>query len=874
MVKDPVCGMTLDERTAKFFVVKGGTRHVFCSRDCRDTFMGQKQELGAAKAAAHAPAAAAKTALAIKGMHCASCAVKIERGLKAVPGVSSATVNFATEKAYITRDPAKASEQDLIASIRKAGYDALPSAAAGAFGTAELDIIGMESAHCQGIVEKALRQAPGVTEATVNLATERALVTFDPARQSVNGLIAAVRKAGYDARTAAPRDREAGLREAETRTAKRKALIAAVFGVPLLYIAMGHFLGLPVPAFVMRFAVPIQFALATPIVLAGYEFYTKGTRALLNRAPNMDSLVAVGTGAAYLYSIFVSVMLLAGKAQYTYEDLYYEIAGIIVGAILLGKMLEAITKGKTSAAIKKLLGLQAKTATVIRDGKELVIPVERVQQGDSVLVKPGQKIPVDGTIIDGHSSVDESAITGESIPVEKAKGDAVIGATINKAGAFRFKATKVGADTVLAQIIRLVEEAQGSKAPIQDLADRISLYFVPAVMLIALAALFGWPALGQGWLFGFTTFIAVLIIACPCALGLATPTAVMVGSGIAAEHGILFKSARALQAAREVDTVVFDKTGTLTKGEPVVTDIFPAEGFTEDRILHLAAIAEKRSEHPLASAILAAAKAKKMTVPEPSFFSSVTGKGVDAKFLRTKLSIGGRALMRERGVPLARIESQLERLESEGKTVLILAANGQAAGLIAVADTLKPYAKEAVAALHALGKKVMLLTGDHRRVGEAIARQAGIDDVLAEVLPGDKAKVVKELQQKGAKVAMVGDGINDAPALTQADAGIAIGSGTDIAIEAGEVVLIKSDLRDVVTAIDLSRYAMAKIKQNLFWAFVYNVVAIPIAAGALYPATGWLLNPMIAGAAMALSSVSVVTNSLAMRKYRPRLATA
>jgi Cu+-exporting ATPase len=427
---------------------------------------------------------------------------------------------------------------------------------------------------------------------------------------------------------------------------------------------------------------------------------------------------------------------------------------------------------------------------------------------------------------------------------------------------------------VLAQIARLVEEAQGSKAPIQNLADRISLYFVPVVILIALAALLGWPALGQGWFLGFTTFIAVLIIACPCALGLATPTAVMVGSGLAAEHGILFKSARALQAAREVTTVVFDKTGTLTKGEPVVTDVVPVEGFTEDRILHLAAIAEKRSEHPLASAILAAAKAKKMTIPEPSFFSSVTGKGVDAKFLRTKLSFGNRALMRERGVPLSRIERALERLESEGKTVLILAVNSQSAGLVAVADTLKPYAREAVEALHALGKNVMLLTGDHRRVGEAIARQAGIDGVLAEVLPGDKAKVVKELQAKGAKVAMVGDGINDAPALTQADVGIAIGSGTDIAIEAGEVVLIKNDLRDVVTAIDLSRYAMAKIKQNLFWAFVYNVVAIPVAAGALYPLTGWLLNPMIAGAAMALSSVSVVTNSLAMRRYRSRLATA
>jgi Cu+-exporting ATPase len=864
MMQDPVCGMRLDERKARFFTVKDGKRHAFCSRDCRDTFLGRK----AGPKAAKVPAAAAKTTLAITGMHCASCAGKIEQGLKTVPGVAAATVNFATEKAYVTHDPAKAPEQALIASIRKTGYDVIPAAAEG---SAELDIIGMESSHCQGIVEQALRKAPGVTDATVNLATERALVRFDPARQSIDGLVAAVRKAGYDARPAAARDREAELREAEVRTARRKALIAAIFGIPLLYIAMGHFLGLPVPEAIMRYAVFIQFVLATPIVLAGYEFYTKGVRALLNRAPNMDSLVAVGTGAAYLYSLYVSVLLLAGSTRYTSEDLYYEIAGIIVGAILLGKMLEAITKGKTSAAIKKLLGLQAKTATVIRDGKEAVIPVEHVRAGDIVLVKPGQKVPVDGIVTEGGSAVDESAITGESIPVEKARGDTVIGATINKTGAFRFRATKVGRDTVLAQIVRLVEEAQGSKAPIQDLADRISLYFVPVVILIALAALVLWPAAGQGWLLGFTTFIAVLIIACPCALGLATPTAVMVGSGLAAEHGILFKSARALQAAREVDTVIFDKTGTLTKGEPVVTDTIPAPGFTADRVLQLAAVAEKRSEHPLASAVLAAAKARRMAVPEPAAFASATGKGVDARFLRLKLSLGNRALMRERGVPLDRISRDLERLEGEGKTVLILAVNGRAAGLVAVADTLKPYAREAVAALHALGKKVVLLTGDHRRVGEAIARQVGIDDVLAEVLPGEKARVVKGLQEKGAKVAMVGDGINDAPALTQADVGIAIGSGTDIAIEAGEVVLIKNDLRDVITAIDLSRYAMAKIRQNLFWAFVYNVVAIPVAAGALYPLTGWLLNPMIAGAAMALSSVSVVANSLAMRRYRPRL---
>ncbi len=641
---------------------------------------------------------------------------------------------------------------------------------------------------------------------------------------------------------------------------RKRLIIAIIFGLPLIYLAMGEWFGLPVPPFRHHALALVQFLLATPIMIASWPFFASGIPALFRRVPNMDTLIAIGTLTAYFWSMVVGVFSLHGKII---GDLYFEIAGILLLFIILGQYLEAITKGRTGEAIKKLLGLQAKTATVIRNKKEIEIPIEDVKVGDLVVVKPGSKISVDGIVVDGYSSVDESMITGESIPVEKKKGDTVIGATLNKTGSFTFKATKVGKDTVLAQIVKLVEEAQASKAPIQQLADKVAYSFVPAVILISILSFVVWTVLGYDPAFSLTAFVAVLIIACPCAIGLATPTAIMVGTGLGAERGILFKNAAALQATRELDIVVFDKTGTLTKGEPELTDILPLGKHSENQILQLAAALEKKSEHPLAEAIVRGA-AEKVTIPVIANFSSVPGKGVQGIVTGKRVKLGNRAMME--GLELGNASPHLQRLELQGKTAMLLAVGKEIVGVIAVADTLKDYSAAAVKELQALGKKVILLTGDNERTAQAIAQQVGITEVIAGVLPDEKVEKIKELQKQG-KVGMVGDGINDAPALTQADVGIAIGSGTDVAIESGDVVLIKEDLRDVVTAMQISAYTMRKIKQNLFWAFVYNIIGIPVAAGVLYPFTGWLLNPIIAGAAMAFSSVSVVTNSLLMRRF-------
>jgi Cu+-exporting ATPase len=737
-----------------------------------------------------------------------------------------------------------------------------------------IPISGMHCASCVRKIEDALNKVPGVSKASVNFASSKAYVDYDPNLASEKMFREAIKVAGYEVeQEAKPHvDHEKHAREAEVSHWAKRMWTSAVAGIPLLYLAMGHMIGLPLPMMSAITNALVQLVLSSVIVGAGFEFYTRGFKALLiNRMPNMDSLVAVGTGAAYVYSLFVAVMIFANKPGYTTEMLYFEIAGLIVAFIILGKLLEAIAKGKTSEAIKKLLGLQPKTAIVMRGKEQVEIPIEEVQVGDIIVIKPGEKIPVDGFVKDGHSSVDESMITGESIPVEKIVNSKVIAGTVNKIGSFTFKATKVGADTVLAQIIKMVEEAQGSKAPIQELADRISYYFVPVVILIAIASFAAWYSAGSA-VFGFTAFIAVLVIACPCALGLATPTAIMVGTGKAAEYGILFKNAEALQKTREINVVVFDKTGTLTIGRPEVTDIIPVGKAKSEGVLQLAAILERRSEHPLAEAIVNAAKSKKLAVPEPAAFQSITGKGVAAKIKGKIVFLGNRALMEDRKISFKEVESEISALEDQGKTVVLLASAKQVIGIIAAADQLKPFAKEAVEELHKMGKKVMLITGDNERTAHAIAAQAGIDDVMAGVLPAQKAEKIKELQAEGFKVAMVGDGINDAPALTQADVGIAIGSGTDIAIESGSVVLIKNDLRDVVTAISLSKYSMYKIRQNLFWAFAYNIILIPIAAGVLYPVTGWLLNPALAGLAMAFSSVSVVSNSLLMKLYRPKLA--
>jgi len=859
MTKDTICGMEVEINKAKFTAVKNGKKYYFCSRKCKDKFLG-----GIGKntnKTKDVPDSITKTSMQIKGMHCASCAVNIEKKLRAADGVSKANVNYANEKAYVEYDAASASTDDFVEVVKKLGYVAVPEERnATGYAEALLDITGMSSDHCAGIIQRSISALDGVKEVKTNLATGKADIFYDARKVSVQQIIKAIEGAGYGAKKTESRDLQKEEREKEILTLKIKTAVSFLLSLPLLYYMAADFLSLQMPMFFESNMAIIQFLLATPVILISYNFYISGTRSVFNLSPNMDSLVAIGTGAAYLYSVF-NTFIVSGL-------LYYEIAALLLAFILLGKYLEAVAKGKTSEAIKKLMGLQAKTAIVFRGGKEHEIAIEEVQVNDIVLVKPGQKVPVDGVIVDGHSSVDESMITGESIPVEKSKGDKVIGATMNKTGAFKFRATKVGSDTALAQIIRLVEEAQGSKAPIQKLADRISAYFVPAVVAIAIISSLAWYFSGMGFAFSLTIFVAVLIIACPCALGLATPTAIMVGTGKGAENGILIKSAEALQKANEITTVIFDKTGTLTKGKPKVTDVVAVGKNREKDVLALAASAEKHSEHPLGEAIVNGAKERKIKVIEPKKFSSITGRGIFAQVRSKKVLLGNRKLMAEKKINIKSIEKEMQKLEHEGKTAMIIAVNNKTAGIVAVADTLKENSKEAVEMLRLLGKKVVMITGDNKRTADAIAKLAGVEKVFAEVLPEDKSQEVKKLQAAGEKVAMVGDGINDAPALAQADIGIAIGSGTDIAIESGDIVLIKEDLRDVVKAMKLSRVTMSKIRQNLFWAFFYNTVGIPVAAGVLYPFTGWLLSPIIAGAAMAFSSVSVVTNSLILKRKK------
>ncbi|MFH0852613.1 MAG: heavy metal translocating P-type ATPase [bacterium] len=736
-----------------------------------------------------------------------------------------------------------------------------------------LKISGMHCASCAANIEHALRKEPGIKSANVNYATEKAYLEIDPGLISLSKIQDAVAKLGYGANednmvTDHDHHKEAGA--LEIKKLKNRFLYALILGLPVVYMVMGGLIRLPIPSVLERYGAYIQLILSTGVILTCFGIWTSGAKSLARLRPNMDSLIFVGTAAAYFYSgaIFLSSVF---NPRSDMMNLYFESAIFILIFISLGKYLEALTKGKTSEAIKKLIGLQPKEATVIKNGQEAKIPIAEVKEGDVILVRPGQVIPVDGVVIDGYSAVDEKAITGESIPVEKKEGSQVIGATMNKTGSFKFKATKVGSETMLAQIIKIVEQALGSKAPIQLLADKVSLYFVPIVMALAILAFGSWLIFGYTFAFALTIFVSVLIIACPCALGLATPTAIMVGSGLAAQNGILIKTGDALEKARKVNVVVFDKTGTLTKGEPEVTDILALNDYERRDILQLAGTAEKNSEHPLAQAIVKKAAEEKIDFLKISEFEAIPGKGISVRIENKKILVGTRKLISENGIDEGSIEQKMSNLESQGKTVMILAVDKKIAGLIAVADTLKEYSKEAIKILHKMGKKTAILTGDNKRVGQAIAKEVGIDYVIAEVLPQDKAKEVQRLQQEGNVVAMIGDGINDAPALAQADLGVALGSGTDVAMETGEIILIKDDLRDVVTAMDLSKYTLRKIKQNLFWAFAYNVVGIPIAMGVLYPLTGWLLNPMIAAAAMAFSSVSVVSNSLLMKMYKLKL---
>lgn len=651
--------------------------------------------------------------------------------------------------------------------------------------------------------------------------------------------------------------------------------ISAVFTVPLLYIAMGHMVGLPLPDFLnpmthaTTFAM-VQLILTLPVLYVGREFFTVGFKALFKGHPNMFSLVALGTSAAFVYSLYGTVMIFLGDTSFTMA-LYYESAGVILTLITLGKYFEAVSKGKTSDAIKKLMGLAPKTAHILRDGAEIEVPVDAVQLDDIVIVRPGDKIPVDGVIVSGSSSVDEAMLTGESLPVEKKVGDAVIGASINKNGSFQFKATKVGKETALAQIIQLVEDAQGSKAPIAQLADKISGVFVPIVIGLAVLSGLAWFFLGQeSWIFALTITISVLVIACPCALGLATPTAIMVGTGKGAENGVLIKSGDALETTHKIQTIVFDKTGTITEGKPVVTDILVADSaLSEAELLTLAASAEQGSEHPLGEAIVGAAKERQLPLAEGSDFSAIPGHGIRVTVNERVLLLGNIKLMKEEAIELSTFVQQADRLAEEGKTPMFVAKDGSFAGIIAVADTVKDSSQTAIARLHKMGIEAVMITGDNKRTAEAIAKQVGIDRVLSEVLPEDKALEVKKLQAEGKKVAMVGDGINDAPALAQADVGIAIGSGTDVAMESADIVLMRSDLMDVPTAVELSKATIKNIKENLFWAFAYNTLGIPVAMGVLHLFGGPLLSPMIAAAAMSFSSVSVLLNALRLKGFKP-----
>lgn len=807
----------------------------------------------------------------IDGMTCASCARAVERATRKLEGVEEANVNLATEKLSITYDPGALTVEDIQAAVEKAGFKANTESV-----SKTLSVEGMTCASCSNAVERVTRRLEGVEEANVNLATEKLFITYDPSVLRLSEIKKAVEKAGYKAseEEEAALDTDKEKKEREIKSLWTKFLISAIFTIPLLYISMGHMMGAPLPMVLDPMHNPLNFALTQlfltlPVVIAGYRYYTVGIRTLVKGSPNMDSLIAIGTGAAFIYGVFATVKIMGGDHAYA-MDLYFESAAVIITLITLGKYLEAVSKGKTSEAIKKLMGLQPKTAIIIKDGQEVEISIDEVETGDIILVKPGEKIPVDGVVVEGNTSVDEAMLTGESIPVEKNVGDNIIGASINKNGSIKYKATKVGKDTALAQIIKLVEDAQGSKAPIAKMADVISGYFVPIVIGLAIISGLAWYFIGgESSTFALTIFIAVLVIACPCALGLATPTAIMVGTGKGAENGVLIKSGTALETAHQVQTIVFDKTGTITEGKPKVTDIVVLDGVSQDEILILTASAEKGSEHPLGEAIVRAAEEKGITFKKNDSFKAIPGHGIEVGIEGKTILAGNRKLMTDREISLEDLEKASDRLAEEGKTPMYVAIDNKIAGIIAVADTVKENSKKAIERLHSMGIQVAMITGDNRRTAEAIAKQVNIDIVLAEVLPEDKANEVKKLQAEGKKVAMVGDGINDAPALAQADVGIAIGSGTDVAMESADIVLMRSDLMDVPTAIQLSKSTIKNIKQNLFWAFGYNTLGIPVAMGLLHLFGGPLLNPMIAGAAMSLSSVSVLSNALRLKKFTP-----
>lgn len=810
-----------------------------------------------------------KKTIKIEGMTCAACSKAVERVTKKLDGVNESNVNLATEKLNIEFDENKISLEDIMSSIDNAGYKAKLDST-----TKSIKIGGMTCAACSKAVERVVKKLDGTISANVNLATEKLTVEFEKEKTSLSEIKKAIEKSGYKVLN----NKEENIDEDKTRKEKeRKALFkrfiySVIFTVPLLIISMGSMMGLKLPNIIdpmknsFNFAL-VQFILTTIVIIIGNKFFKVGFKSLVKGSPNMDSLISIGSLASYLYSVYAMIEIYNGNSHAVHDKLYFESAATILTLITLGKYLETKTKGKTSEAIKKLMGLSPKTATIEKDGKEISISIDDVEVGDIIIVKPGEKLPVDGVVISGMTSIDESMLTGESIPVEKVEGSKVIGASINKNGLIKYKATKVGSDTTLSQIIKLVEEAQGSKAPIARLADVVSGYFVPIVIILALVSSIGWYIYERDFIFSLTIFTSVLVIACPCALGLATPTAIMVGTGKGAELGVLFKNGTALEETHKIQTVVFDKTGTITEGKPKVTDIINY-GIEEDELLAIAASSEKGSEHPLGEAIVLEAENRKVKFRELESFKAISGKGITCTIENKEIILGNDKLMSAYNIDIEKSNEAYNKLANEGKTPMFIAVNGELGGMIAVADTVKPSSKKAIERLHSMGIKVAMLTGDNKVTANAIAKEVNIDVVISDVLPNEKSNVIESFQKENRKVAMVGDGINDAPALAKADIGIAIGSGTDVAIESADVVLMKSDLEDVAIAIKLSKKTIANIKENLFWAFGYNTLGIPIAMGILHVFGGPLLNPMLAALAMSFSSVSVLLNALRLKGFK------
>lgn len=813
----------------------------------------------------------------ISGMTCASCAKAVERAVKKLDSSVEANVNMATEKLSISYDKDKVKDEDIQKAIEKAGFGVIKEVENK---EVIIPIGGMTCASCVKAVERAVKKVDGVENVQVNLATEKASISYEAGKVKLYEIKGAIEKAGFKVLEMEKKqsvDEDKLRKEKEMNALLVKFVISAIFAVPLFYIAMGTMIPapigpLPVPEIINPNINPLNFALVQlfltiPIIIAGNKFFSKGVKSMIAKAPTMDSLITIGSSAALIYSLY-SLYLVANGDAMAVHHMYFESAGVIITLVLLGKYFESRAKGKTGEAIKKLMGLSPKTAIIIKNDKEIEIPIEEVEVGDIIIVKPGSKIPVDGTVIEGHTSVDESMLTGESIPVEKNVGSSVVGASINKNGTIRFRAEKVGSDTAISQIIKLVEDAQGSKAPIAKLADIIAGYFVPVVVVIAIVSGLAWFIAGKGTVFSLTVFIAVLVIACPCALGLATPTAIMVGTGKGAENGILIKGGEALETTHKINTIVFDKTGTITEGKPVVTDIITYGKITEEELLKVAASAEKSSEHPLGEAIVRDCEEKNLEFYKLDKFMAIPGHGIEVVINGSDILLGNKKLMNSKNIDLVDLEEISDKLASEGKTPMYIGINNKIAGIIAVADVVKENSAKAIKKLHDMGIEVAMITGDNKKTAAAIANQVGIDRVLAEVLPQDKSSEVKKLQEEGKFVAMVGDGINDAPALAQADIGIAIGSGTDVAMESADIVLMRSDLQDVPTAIRLSKSTMTNIKENLFWAFGYNVIGIPVAAGVLYLFGGPLLNPVIAALAMAFSSTSVLLNALRLKRFK------